>query len=895
MRSRRADKKGFREPIDPYAIDDLNETGAGDARFYDRTDDNISPNSYQAENSGGNTSETFGWNAMGGCDNNQYTQNDTVGNFRSKDETGSMNRQQYYNAANRSYSRDRQYSGENPSFDQYGQPYSGENPSFDQNGQSYNGQNPSFDQNEQPYGSQNSFFNPNQQSYSDRNQASDRNQWSQSGRYQSYDQSNPYYNNQDRSFDQKQQYYNDQDRGFRAQNQSYTYAGQAPDSRQSDTGENQLHGSRQSGTGKNQAHDGRQSRTRENQIYGRHSAQRTSGNLQQGAGRSPSRASGRKAENRNSDKRAYRDSTRRRKAEGSTSRRGDGRRFHPVLLIVLLIFVMAGVFGLHLYQKKYSYSNEQADVNSYFQITDNSDVPIVWNNALSDIHAKLIDGTVYMDISSVKSNLNDRFYYGRQNSTDENGIVLYSLPTQTVKTVVGSSDVETSDGTQTMDYKPAVRDGDTIYLALAFVQQYTNFNMQQFDSPTRLVITTDYSDITTAAVNRNTAIRTSGGIKSPVLENLSEGDTVTVLEQMDTWSHVVSADGFIGYIENKRLDNLTQTKQTPASNYTEPEYTTHQLGEKVNMAFHNVYSTEAANDTLQSYMAKTQAVNVIAPTIFWVKDEQGDISSFASQYYVDTAHNMGLKVWAVVDNINSTDLGDKSSFLATEDARQNLISQLMNQVQTYGYDGINVDFELIEEQYGDDYIQFIRELSIACRNAGLTLSVDGYPNYEFNSYYHLKEQGIFVDYCVVMGYDEHYAGSTEAGSVASINYVTEGIKMACEKVDPSKIINAVPFYSRIWTTSADGSVTSEAYGLQDIQDYISSHGMTQTWSAADGQNYAEMTDDSGNKIQIWVEDEQSIKLKLDAMTASGIAGVAEWKLDFDTEAIWSVIADYMKQ
>lgn len=568
------------------------------------------------------------------------------------------------------------------------------------------------------------------------------------------------------------------------------------------------------------------------------------------------------------------------------------------VITAMLIIFLCVVFGLKLFLDKYSYSKTRADLNEYFSVADETDVPITWNDEISEVRAKLIDGEYYMALDDVKSGLNDRFYYGVQNDADTDGMILYCLPTEMVKVTFGSQDIQVGDSTETLDYIPAVKDDDgTVYLNIQFVQKYTDFSYTVCTDPNRLVISSDFSTaINTAVVSRNTQVRTSGGIKSDILTDVAEGDTVTVLEQMDEWSKVSTADGVIGYIENKRLGEVTETTRTDPLVYTEPEYTTHPLETdgKVNMAFHNVYSTAAAEDTLLEDTADIKTVNVIAPTIFWVTDEAGDISSFASQYYVDTCHEMGYEVWAVVDNINSTELTDKSSFLHTLDSRNNLISQLLEQVQTYGYDGINVDFELIDESYGQDYVEFIRELSIACRNAGLTLSVDNYPAYEFNDYYDIEEQGVFVDYVVVMGYDEHYAGSDEAGSVASIDYVTEGIQMAVEKVDKSKVINAVPFYSRIWKTY-NGAVTSEAYGMQDIQDYIAENNMTQTWNAECGQNYAEMTDSDGALIQIWVEDDQSIQLKLDAMTAADIAGVAEWKLEFDTASVWDVIANYMNQ
>ena len=599
---------------------------------------------------------------------------------------------------------------------------------------------------------------------------------------------------------------------------------------------------------------------------------------------------------KSSKKRAASSSRPPEKKKRQGGRRRKKKSASPVFAIALMILVLGVAFGAKLFLDRYSYSTEKADLAAQFGVQGEDDVPIVWGDELSDIHAKQIDGAYYMTLDDVKSQLNSRFYYGKQNAQDETGMILYCFPTDKLETVVGSREVSTEQGgTQTLDYAPAVNVDGTIYLALDFVRQYTNFGMTAFEDPTRLQIDTSWEEETTATINRKTQIRTSGGIKSPVMEQLEKGDQVTVLEQMDTWSKVKSADSVIGYVENRRLSDIKTQTPSPVTDYTEPEFTHLTFDGKVNMAFHNVWGSQG-NVTLTSYMAQTKTVNIVAPTWYWVSDNDGNMEKAATQEYVSQAHSMGCQVWAVVDNINSASLQqlDNHTFLTTLDSRTNLIQQLIQEAQTYGFEGINVDFELIPEENGEDYIEFIRELSIACRNTGIILSVDTYPNFSFNSHYHLDEQGVFADYIVIMGYDEHYAGSQEAGSVASISYVTQGIQMALnEGIDKDRLINAIPFYSRIWETG-DGQVSSKALGMQDIQNFIQTHGMTESWNAEAGQNYAETTED-GKKIQIWVEDAQSIQQKLDVMQSFGIKGVAEWRLQFETADVWDTISNYMNQ
>ena len=360
---------------------------------------------------------------------------------------------------------------------------------------------------------------------------------------------------------------------------------------------------------------------------------------------------------------------------------------------------------------------------------------------------------------------------------------------------------------------------------------------------------------------------------------------------MDNWSKVVTPDVMIGYIENRKMTEPTTVAMTPVADYQEPEYKRTALDGKVNMAWHNIAGA-AGNDTFAGRIANTQSVNVVAPTWFVVLNDTGSVEVRATQAYADAAHERGMEVWAVLDNFTGPE-GVQQKFLASGEARSEVISKVTGTALEMGIDGINVDIEGISEKYGDDFIEFVRELSIVCRGAGLVMSVDNYVPYNFNNHYRLDEQGIFADYVVIMGYDEHYAGSQEPGSVASIGYVTYGIEEALKCVPAEKLINGIPFYSRIWKTAADG-VTSMAYGMNELQIFIANHNMTVEWNASTEQNYAEVSEDDAT-YQIWIEDAESIEKKLEVMQAHGIAGVAEWCLGMESADVWTVIADYMNK
>ena len=191
------------------------------------------------------------------------------------------------------------------------------------------------------------------------------------------------------------------------------------------------------------------------------------------------------------------------------------------------------------------------------------------------------------------------------------------------------------------------------------------------------------------------------------------------------------------------------------------------------MAWHQITNADA-NTTIASVLQNTKGINVISPTWFYLNDNNGNIASLASSDYVNYCHQKGIEVWALVSNLENKDV-DTTSVLTYTSKRENLINNLISAAIQYNFDGINVDFEALSSEVGDSYIQFIRELSLKCANNGIVLSVDDYVPSSFTAFYNRAEQATFADYVVVMAYDEHYAGSEEAGSVASIGFVKEAL------------------------------------------------------------------------------------------------------------------------
>lgn len=557
-------------------------------------------------------------------------------------------------------------------------------------------------------------------------------------------------------------------------------------------------------------------------------------------------------------------------------RRKKRRKRILILLLLLLIAVIAAGIVLWI---RYGPSREEADKNEYFGITDTSQVGLAIDNQIPDVKSMKEGSEVYLDFDSVHDYVNQRFYW----DSNENRL-LYTLPDRTLSIPAGATEFESEDGTQTRDYEIVKVENDTVYLALDFVKEYTDMSLDVYENPDRAVLVTNKEE-NHARVSKDTEVRILGGIKSPILTEISKSDDVVVIEEAGSWMKVRTVDGYIGYVKSNTLEKAE--KQTRKSEYEEPEYTNIQKDYKINLAWHQVTS-QAANENVASVIAGTTGLTTISPTWFTIQDTNGNITSLASSAYVDAAHQAGLEVWGLVDNF--TNQVDTLAVLSNTQSRANMISQLITEAQNSGLDGINVDFEQITEEMSDHYIQFIRELSVECRKNQIVLSVDNYvPG--FTSHYNREEQGIVADYVIIMGYDEHFAGSEEAGSVASIDFVREGITETLKEVPKEKVINGLPFFTRLWIESSSG-LTSQAIGMQEAETAVANAGVTASWDEETQQNYAEWTAD-GNTYKIWLEDEQSLEAKLKVMQEYDLAGAAAWKLGFEKSGIWELISRYV--
>lgn len=562
------------------------------------------------------------------------------------------------------------------------------------------------------------------------------------------------------------------------------------------------------------------------------------------------------------------------------------------IVIVLLVLVALGVAARQI-MKIVAPSTERISPQEYYRIPE-GEVLTIQDDTLAQKNVCVRDGYVYLPFALVNQ-LNDRFYWD-----EEMQFLIFTTGTEKYIVSPNETFYYLNDVRTDADSVILIERAGEFYILLDYVEHHIDLQYRMYLDPNRIILNYHWGEYLCADVTAETQMRTEPDKKSPILLDLTEGMQLQYFNsggiQQNGYVMVMTEDGIYGYVRMKDIGESYY--KSIQSTYEEPAYSTESRANSINLTWHMTV-TEQANEQLDALFAGTEGLNVISPTWFNVMDETGALESRASQAYVERAHELGLEVWGLVANShpNAADVVeiDELALLKNYNSRTNLIQEIVRYATEYGLDGVNIDFESLEVETGPYYIQFLRELAVVCRNQKLVLSVDNYVPAEYNAFYDLEEQGKIVDYVIIMAYDEHYVGS-DAGSVASIGFVTDAATNTLAKVPAERVIMAVPFYTRLWkeTRQKDGSLalTSETIGIAAADALLRENKVSTTWQADAGQFYGEY-EQGGSRYRIWLEDEMSIEEKMKVIQNSGFAGVASWRLGLERRSVWEVMLKYL--
>ncbi|ELK43526.1 glycosyl hydrolase family 18 protein [Brevibacillus agri] len=392
-------------------------------------------------------------------------------------------------------------------------------------------------------------------------------------------------------------------------------------------------------------------------------------------------------------------------------------------------------------------------------------------------------------------------------------------------------------------------------------------------------------------------VRVGASHRTPIVAELSAGELVDVLGQQEGYYRVLTASGIAGFLPEKSLEMASKRKVTlQHATSSEGQAAWKPNGEKVNMVWEHVVN----KNPNVAQIGALPGVNVVSPTWFELKDAEGTLLNRADPAYVKWAHKRGYQVWGLVTNGFNPDW--TQAVLGSYDKRDKLIAQLIHYAHLYDLDGINIDFENVYYEDKERLVQFVRELTPYLHQQGLTVSIDVTIKSNaktWSMFLDRKALAQVVDYMAVMTYDEHWAASPKAGSVASLPWVEAGLQGVLEEVPNEKLLLGVPFYTRLWTEAkqADGTikVSSKALSMPRAQEWVQERKLTPVLDEASGQQYVEYRDPKdGNVYKMWLEDVSSMKKRIELVKKYDLAGVASWRRGFEEPEIWPAIEEGLK-
>lgn len=575
-----------------------------------------------------------------------------------------------------------------------------------------------------------------------------------------------------------------------------------------------------------------------------------------------------------------------------------------IAAVIIVCVLVAGGIGLVTLIDKYTPNKTRITFEDYYiqhgfavgnadeQENGAQEAFVLLNGEQTDAKAYCFGDVWYFKKDFIDENLNHRFYLDVAN--DE---LIYTTPTKIVTIPFESQAYYVGDKVKKEHYVVARRVDEDIYIAADFIKERADFIYEVRNEPYRMLVTTVYGTSEYVHIADEGTVRTGASIKDEILAIGDAGASWSVAGEDGDWTELVTDDDIRGYIRTKELGEKYIV--TISNDYQAPMYTSVSRKDKVNMVWHAVYDMND-NDKIYGLLDATEGVNVVSPTWYQLSDSTGGFNSFAQQEYVDYIHETGRQIWPLWSDFTSVSVENGWSeyeLFAVTQNRRALIASMMDEVKAYGYDGINIDFEKVSSDNGIHFVQFLRELSIECRNAGVVLAVDNYVPMPHSAHYDRAEQGAIVDYVIVMGYDEHYGGGSEAGSVASLDFVKNGIVNTLESVPAQKLINALPFYTRMWDEYVDENgqqvLNSKAYTMRGAFDRVEELGLVTNWSDSVGQYVAE-GDVEGHHYSVWLEDARSIEEKMKIVAEYDLAGVSAWSLGGEYPQVWEVITRYNK-
>ena len=426
---------------------------------------------------------------------------------------------------------------------------------------------------------------------------------------------------------------------------------------------------------------------------------------------------------------------------------------------------------------------------------------------------------------------------------------------------------------------------EIIYLPISDMEDLYNIEIEHIENTKVLTIDSLDRKQSKAIVSKNLSVKSGVGLMSKTIDKVKKGDIVIVVSTGEKYAKIRTENGKVGYIKKNNLEN----EFTVREEFVEEK----QIEGKINLSW-EYFSEFGSAPNMEG--KKIEGVNVVSPTFFYLDDDaklKENVGKSGLEY-IKWAKSNDYRIWAMVGN-DEAGINVTSEVMNDYKKRKQLINRLVDVAVKYELDGLNIDFENMKEADKDLYSRFIIELLPRLKEFGMTLSVDvtapdGAANWSLCFDRHVI--GKTADYIVFMAYDQNGATSKKAGTTAGYNCVELSLEKFInrEEIPTEKIILAVPFYTRVWTTDDNGKVISNpTLSIKNIDEVIPSNAKRK-WNEELKQYYVEYEVD-GDKKQVWLEELRSLKAKISLINENNLAGVASWVKGMETDEVWSMFKE----
>ncbi len=536
-------------------------------------------------------------------------------------------------------------------------------------------------------------------------------------------------------------------------------------------------------------------------------------------------------------------------------------------IIIVAIFLASVVFSV-----KYAQNFLRDDLEGKTNLIINN------NNVTADLRKDVIveNGMVYISKEDIENFFDPYIYYDETYNriiTTSNNKVAYI--------VVGENKMKNNGSNVNISGTVINRDG-TYYIPFSEMQDIYEVEAKYISNKDCYVIESLNRKKVVADSNKDNSVKYKRTIFSKNVDKIKKGENVVVVNNSskDGWVMVRTQNGKLGYVKEDTLtNNLTLRDNLVTSKKIEG-----------NISLIWDYFSEYGEAPYREGSLK--GVNVVSPTFFTLeKLGKGNVNEnvgTAGKQYIEWAHNQGYKVWPSISNNSYIDT--TSEIMRDSKLREDLIERIVSYIVKYNLDGINIDFEYMYSEDKNLFSRFLIELKPRLNEIGAVLSVDftapdGGENWSMC--YDRHTIGKIADYVVFMAYDQN----TTVGTNAGYDWTEVSLKKLVgtqEEIESSKIILAIPFYTRVWYETSDGW-DNEAIDMKSLDSIIPSSA-TKTWDDSLKQYEVSYTK-NGRNYKTWIEDEKSIEAKLSLIEQYKLAGAGYWKKGSETESIWNLISE----